>query len=478
MAEQKYNEIKLNINNININKGNPRFEKANTDLEALHKMLDNHSVKIYNLAEHISIYGVNPTEVPIVYKENNNHILLDGNRRITALKILNNPELLNHKYKDLKDKIMKLNRSGVPSNIDVIEFPNEEDANIWVNIKHTGENDGVGTVKWTALQQSRFDKDRYPLSSQLIDFMNSNKLVKKENKYNLNNLKISNLERLLTDPDVRKMLSIQQRNKVLYCPPLSELLKNILNNLIFDISKESFTVNTIHSKADRIEYIRYFKLEYNINNEEKEVLEADELKPIRAPAPSTDDLNKNLKVKPNTVEKEKPKTDDKPSSNKVNVKERENTQNRKYLIPKSFKLNISNAKINDIYTELKKVGVEEYPNIVGAAFRIFLELSIDYYIEQNKSELNVRENDKLKNKMEKVKNNINSTLQLDSSEFKNINRAIGSNNNIISIDTLHGYIHSTVAQASPDGLKTTWNNYELFFQYLYDVINNYPMAKS
>ena len=77
-----------------------------------------------------------------------------------------------------------------------------------------------------------------------------------------------------------------------------------------------------------------------------------------------------------------------------------------------------------------------------------------------------------------VKTHLNNKLKLDSNQLKDINRAIGSNDNIVSIDILHGYIHSTVAQASADGLKTTWNNYERFFELLYEVLNDLPLAKA
>lgn len=465
-----YNKIQLSIDSIEINKENPRFEKVNTEKEAFTKMLEVYEDKIYNLAKHISENGVNPTELPIVFKnEHGKYTALDGNRRLTALKILNNPELLDHKYERLKSKIVNLDRTNVPHIIDVVEFNNEEQANLWIKLKHTGENDGIGTVDWDALQQSRFDNDKYPLSIQLISFMEINNIISASNRKQLKDLKITNLERLLGDPDVRDILSIKHEKKELFFPTPNASIEKILNNLISDLLSEDFTVNIVRTKSDRLKYIEDFKSKYDIDDEEIYNLKNQDTVSVKDQGTT----KREKSSQPNT-EKKKPKrtanTQTVPQP-KVNNLEYPNTQNRETLIPKDFTLSIRNNKINDIYNELKRIKVEEYPNIIGAAFRVFLELSLDYYIAERNLKT-VRNDDTLNKKLDAVKIDIQNALGLDKSILKDINRAISSNNNIVSINVLHGYIHSTIAQASPDGLKTTWNNYEVFFKLLYEILNN------
>ena len=341
---------------------------------------------------------------------------------------------------------------------------------------------GVGTVEWTALQQSRFDNDRYPLSIQLIQYMESANLIEKSISKKINNLSISNLERLLGDPDVRNVFSITREKNELKFPAPNQNLKKILNHLLTELLSESFTVNKIRNKTDRTEFIKYFIKKYGLTEKDIDDLKKSELTTVRDYDATRDKTEK-------TEDKGEPKEDTKSivgdtetsktvSINKSKVHEMPSTKERSTLIPKDFNLTIKNTKINDIYKELKVISVNDYPNVVGASFRVFLELSIDYYINKYKDEINLGKQDHLNNKLEKVKTHIIKKLNLDKNELKDINRAISSNNNIVSVDVLHGYIHSTVAQASADGLKTTWNNYERFFELLYKVLNDLSMTNT
>ena len=57
------------------------------------------------------------------------------------------------------------------------------------------------------------------------------------------------------------------------------------------------------------------------------------------------------------------------------------TRNRGALVPKSLNLHISNPKINKIFEELKHVQVKTCPNASSVLLRVFLELSVDAYLE-------------------------------------------------------------------------------------------------
>lgn len=479
MNNGNYVRKQIDINDILLNTENPRFEKVGSEEEALEIMIREYEEKIYNLAKHITENGMNPTELSAVIKSNNKYIVLDGNRRLTALKILNNPDLLNQDFEKLKSKIMKLDKANIPNTINAIEFESEEEANLWIKLKHTGENDGIGTVEWTALQQSRFDGDKYPLSIQLLKYMEKANLIDEKISKNIKDLKITNLERLLGDPDVRNVLSITRTRNELYFPAPNEDIGNILNNLLLELLSEDFTVNDIRNKSDRTKFMDRFKKKYNLTEEHIEDLQSRETITVKEYEASKVEVNDTDSIE--ECEQEENSEENIMSDNPIprpKVPEMPSTQDRTTLIPKDFNLTISNTKINDIYQELKEVSVIDYPNVVGASFRVFLELSVDYYIDENNDEIEIKPNDKLKNKLEKAKKHMADKLGLDSNELKDINRAIGSNDNIVSIDILHGYIHSTVAQASADGLKTTWNNYKRFFELLYKVLNDLHLAKA
>ena len=347
---------------------------------------------------------------------------MDGNRRLTALKILNNPDLLNQDFEKLKSKIMKLDKANIPNTINAIEFESEEEANLWIKLKHTGENDGIGTVEWTALQQSRFDGDKYPLSIQLLKYMEKANLIDEKISKNIKDLKITNLERLLGDPDVRNVLSITRTRNELYFPAPNEDIGNILNNLLLELLSEDFTVNDIRNKSDRTKFMDRFKKKYNLTEEHIEDLQSRETITVKEYEASKVEVNDTDSIE--ECEQEENSEENIMSDNPIprpKVPEMPSTQDRTTLIPKDFNLTISNTKINDIYQELKEVSVIDYPNVVGASFRVFLELSVDYYIDENNDEIEIKPNDKLKNKLEKAKKHMADKLGLDSNELKDIN---------------------------------------------------------
>ncbi|MBK8279612.1 MAG: hypothetical protein IPK94_05600 [Saprospiraceae bacterium] len=49
-----------------------------------------------------------------------------------------------------------------------------------------------------------------------------------------------------------------------------------------------------------------------------------------------------------------------------------------------MQLKLANPKVNAIYHELLKLDVTKFTNAAGVLFRVFVELSVDSYIEEHK----------------------------------------------------------------------------------------------
>lgn len=52
------------------------------------------------------------------------------------------------------------------------------------------------------------------------------------------------------------------------------------------------------------------------------------------------------------------------------------------LVPKNVVLHINNPKLNKIFEELKQIPVRTCPNASSVLLRVFLELSVDAYLEK------------------------------------------------------------------------------------------------
>ena len=208
----------VKLSSLLINLENPRFDVLGNQREAISVMIKNQSEKIVNLAEDISKYGLDPTNLPIIVDDpthQNRYIVLEGNRRIVALKIMNNPELIPSDEVTIKKRIKRLSRNfSCPQEIQCVWFENETDAYRWIELRHTGENNGIGTVNWTAIQKERFNIKRGKSSVviQAVDFVEKEGQISDDLREKIKTMPITNLGRLLSDPDVRDELGIDIKN--------------------------------------------------------------------------------------------------------------------------------------------------------------------------------------------------------------------------------------------------------------------------
>lgn len=140
----------LSIDNLKLDVRNPRFSyqsaKEMNQTEIVKYLIENHAV--YELAKDIAINGYFVNEEPIVCKEGNSYVVLEGNRRVAACKILLSPykfltpqrakEL--SKYESIGDKI----RCNIA--------PARKEADALIYNKHAG----IPLQKWDKVSQDAF----------------------------------------------------------------------------------------------------------------------------------------------------------------------------------------------------------------------------------------------------------------------------------------------------------------------------------
>jgi hypothetical protein len=129
---------------------NPRLpDGTSDDREAINRLIDEGLV---GLARDIARTGqTNPAELPIAVKEGSKYLVLEGNRRFAALKLLKDPDLA---YEDEQQKAFR--RAALlgtpPKTVYALVLSSREEADHWIVLRHTGENNGVGIKRWSASQ--------------------------------------------------------------------------------------------------------------------------------------------------------------------------------------------------------------------------------------------------------------------------------------------------------------------------------------
>ena len=147
------------ISQLKLDTENSRHSSVSSQLDAINWMLDSQGGKIYALANHLYKFGPDPSQNLIVIEDKNNkksYIVLEGNRRLTAIKLLDNPDLVSNQALNKKvKKLLKEQIGVIPQELSCVIFKSQNDAYEFIELKHTGEQGGAGTVNWDSLAIQR-----------------------------------------------------------------------------------------------------------------------------------------------------------------------------------------------------------------------------------------------------------------------------------------------------------------------------------
>ncbi|MDE0151178.1 MAG: hypothetical protein OXK80_01605 [Bdellovibrionales bacterium] len=417
----------IKIENLLVNPENPRFNSVNNQEEAISIMLRKMGGKIKNLAKDIVVHGLNPGRLLLVLKENNGkYTALEGNRRLTAIKLIMNPNMIsldNNNLRKFFQKIKRESQNNLPKTLECIVFTNKKVANRWIELEHTGENKGVGQVPWDAEQTTRFKSQTSGSQRKhtpVLEFM-------RQNTIEIPPRQTTNIERIISTNSVKESIGIEiQGQSLSLIKSKKDVIKN-LKKIVEKIKSPGFNVEKIYTASKRKKLI-------------KELLREEQ------------------------------------SSTKV-VRTRRNGRiirkqtllERKPLIPEHFNLNISQDKISLIYTELKELEVERFRNAVAVLFRVFLEHSVNYYIKKKRININ-NSNPALYQKIKGISQYMKERSLLTTDELKPINTATSKDNrhSIWSTDTFNNYTHNLNHIPSANDLKVSWSNFQKFIEKLWN----------
>ncbi|NUM46121.1 MAG: hypothetical protein HUU38_15560 [Anaerolineales bacterium] len=439
---------------------NPRLpDNHSNQLNAIKNMVNIQADKILALAEHFVNNGPNPASLPIVMPsldDEDIYVVLDGNRRLTALRLLGSSHLReNLLIGSQAQKFQKLSQKfeqNPISNLLCVVVKDRDEADVWIQLLHRGQQQGAGLVEWDGQVAARYDarKNRKSNSAlEILDFVKEQGQLSKKTIQRINDGKfpITNLERLINTPYVRKKLGIETTNdgNVLVTHSGEDVLKG-LNRVIDDLGTSKVTVSKIKSQEQRIDYV---------NN-----LSADEL-PVPEKILPTPLPLENLSINEQSGKGN--------SLSSTGDKAKRIPKIRSTLIPRECIIKIQHHRISKIFQELKRLNVDEFPNASAVMLRVFVELSLDHYLESVIKWKNEQvENSKLAQKLTAIINHFEANNLLTSSQLAPIKKAAGGQTLLAaSVKTMHGYVHNRHSSPIPSELKIAWDDIQLFLETLW-----------
>lgn len=441
----------LKIDQLELDVSNPRFNKAAGQAEAMQRIIEDQDTKLANLADSIAEEGLNPMDRLLVIKSTQRagrYVVLEGNRRAAALKILRNPAILTGLdiRSGLQKRFEKLAQAFDPKSVEPIpcfEVASRTAANTWLAQRHSGENEGRGIVNWSGVAGSRFRGTDPAL--QALDFVRQHADLSEEQKKLLDGrFPITTLDRLLSTPSVRTKIGFEIKdNKLLTSLPPDEAIKP-LKRIVLDLAEGKENVTKLKLVSQQVAYVSRF-----------------------GKTDTPDLLKKTGSSRALEGITEKDFAEEKQSPAK---KKAQRSVPRHAIVPKSCKLNINNPKIGEIYQELKTLKLDKYPNAIAVMLRVFMETSVDHYLTKVASpaiplSVATPAGDKDKSLQKKIEEAIDNMITNGAAkkDFDGIRRGLSNKSHPLSVDLLHSYIHSRFVAATERELTVAWDSAQPFF---------------
>lgn len=446
----------INISNICLDIENLRHDKVSTEPEAIHMLLsDDTEHKVLELASDIvELRMLDPSSKLIVTSDKNNKghfIVLEGNRRITALKTLANPEFSKGikgyaTFKKLSPTFLKL---GI-TQVECVIMPPAE-AQIWIKRKHYTRMGGKGTLTWGALGSARSDARDGIYASWLtaINFLNEHGVDTTRIMQGIEK-KTTTVDRVLTNGKrLYDMLGISLNKDGTVTNEIGDAGKanDLIEALMIEMASPQFRETDVTNSTLQVDFLNQFT---HLS--------------CKKPLPEDGDDEDDTGTTPSRTQ---------PSRRKSN-KKTTIVRLRKSLAQKG--LQISHIGLHKFYVELCKLPVATYEHSAAAMLRVFLEKATVVFLEEMAiaepggrpwQAYGIKLSDKIKAAVSVIDPQKNNT-------DLRFARQTGSGNQdgLHSLNMLNEYIHSHKALPASSEIITTWDRFHPYFDAMFQTIED------
>lgn len=513
-----YTVKQIAISNLLLDQSNPRLRDEQPSQQATQLALASLvGEQLVNIAEDIVENGLDPTALPAVVPDSSNKRrfrVLEGNRRLLAIKALDTPGIIDSALTPARRKrfsdVARVYAENPISVISCVVFDSAEEAWYWIELRHTGENGGVGLVRWGSDEQDRF-RSRHGRSAarkpagQILDFVDSVDIPHE----GANSKILSNLQRFISTPRVREELGIEIERGVVYSHYPADQVYKGLRKAVSDLRSNQIKVGQIYYEKDRLDYIGEFTAaelpDPATRLSVRVALTA--LSPNSVPTAGsggTASGGRSSSGESTSEGAREPRTNGGSSSaggqsgsgtgapatgsgadiggggDSNSTADRGGTggspgvsrsrvrprSERDFVIPRGVALFIPDARINVIHNELRTLSIEDYPNACAVLLRVFVELSVDSYITRESLMTETdRNNAPLAKRLKIAASGLKNAGQIEEQLEKAVIKvADGTGPFGTSTTTFNQYVHNRYVYPKPPELRAAWDELEPFMR--------------
>ena len=472
MATNYWNTKFLNVAGLHLDTKNPRLgrETSSRAPREIVQYLFEHD-KAYDVAQSIAIRGYFSNEPLLAVQEKGHYVIIEGNRRLAALKALKEPGLLEG---SLSRKVEKLARSiGDMENIlrvPVTVAPNRRATDRQIVGRHIGSP----VLAWEAENRASFILEKLAegyINSELRD------------ELGFSNADIQEARQTRAIADMARSLDLPEEVKAKLDNPRAKLFTTLKRVFDSSVGREYLKVepNPDHGlvgKTTKSEFIRGLtKLVTDValgKQSSRTLNKNEDIESYYKSWPATDlpATKQGSFVPADIIEgRSIASSGTLPDQQARRDKRRKES---KTVLPKNFKVYYGSDRLSEIRDELVKLKRDDFPNAGAVLLRVFLELAILDYLQRTGDLEKLTERLKEKGKLRQgipVLRDLRTEIiriaktKLSESDANRVEKALRPDVAApFGLDDLHSFVHQAKDLPSGRDILQFWMRTEPLFR--------------
>lgn len=247
----------VELDKVFLDTENPRHKPKDNQPEAIEALCEREQIAA--LAEDIAKHGLNPLELFALITEDNGKtfIVIEGNRRLCALMLLNDPQRAPAALRKRFERAAK-NWTPIPE-IFAVVFDDLEAVRIWRDRIHGGPDEGRGRRPWDSEQKARntpYSKNNY--AQAVLDLAEKEKLISEDERKG----RLATVQKYLGNPEMREAVGLVGTDANDLRTDLSKTdFSKVFGRFIRDVADKKVDTRTGKTAADIKKYARKIQKE-------------------------------------------------------------------------------------------------------------------------------------------------------------------------------------------------------------------------
>lgn len=410
----------LEVSRLQVNRANDRHGEVENEPLAIAELFRRHGQQMKNLAADIAGAG-QVYDAPLVMPDEDIYVVFDGNRRVTCLKLLLEPNRapsrdLQHYFRELLD-----GASGpLPTEL-ICQV--EHDRLLIDNIlfrRHTGSQRGVGQLDWNDRAKLNF-VERTGQGGGINVAAEVERFLTADDRLPRGSIPWSTLTRLLSSEEFRNRAGISTAGRRFRLTHDHEAVADALQRIAGDLANQVITLGDLWNNEGKRAYLNRLEAEGVLPTEAERLQEP--VAPGRVPR--------------------RPRRDPPPPRPPQTTFIPADAPHVQWVA--------AQQRPRAIWEELQTLPLRDHPNAVSALMRILLELTVENYIAEH----DLHSRDDLSRKVGVVAADLLARGAIDQQYHDELDR-VRRDDQLISVASMQRYIHSPDFAPMEGELRAYW----------------------